>query len=176
MNQAILVIDMQRGLVLGAYRQNELVATVNELIARGRSAGVPVVFVQHNHASFEPMMRGNRGWEIFAELDRQPGDLVVEKEACDPFYDTTLEAALHGLGVGKLVVTGMQTEYCVDTACRSALSRNFDVTLVADGHSTGDSDMPAVRVVAHHNSVLANMVHPSAKISVLPGAEVSFNC
>ena len=129
--QAILVIDMQRGLVLGAYRQDELVVTVNGLIARGREAGVPVVFVQHNHATFEPMMRGNRGWEIFAELDRQTDDPVVEKEACDAFYDTSLDATLKTLGARELLITGLQTEYCVDTACRAALSHGYDVVLTA---------------------------------------------
>lgn len=174
MKKAMVVIDMQRGLVLGAYRQKELVTTVNELIDRARAASVPVVFVQHNHATFEPMMRGNRGWEIFGELNHLPDDPVVEKDACDAFYKTTLEQTLRDLDVREVVITGLQTEYCVDTACRSALSLEFDVTLVADGHSTGDSDMPAADVVAHHNAVLANMVHPSAKISVQPALEVSF--
>ena len=170
--QAILVIDMQRGLVLGAYRQNELLATVNGLIERGRAAGVPIVFVQHNHATFEPMMRGSRGWEIFDELDRQPDDPVVEKEACDAFYETSLDAVLKNLGARELLITGLQTEYCVDTACRTALSHGYDVVLVEDGHSTGDSDMPAADIVRHHNAVLANMVHPSAQIRVLAASEV----
>ena len=170
--QAILVIDMQRGLVLGAYRQDELVGTVNGLIRRGRAADVPVVFVQHNHATFEPMMRGNRGWEIFDALDRRPDDPVVEKEACDAFYETSLDATLQALGAEELLITGLQTEYCVDTACRAALSYGYDVVLVEDGHSTGDSDMPAADIVRHHNAVLANMVHPSAKIRVLPASEV----
>lgn len=171
--QALLVIDMQRGLVLGAHRQDELVATVNGLIDQARNAGVPVVFVQHNHATFEPMMRGNRGWEIFAELDRQPVDAVVEKEACDAFFETTLDVTLKDLGAEELLITGLQTEYCVDTACRSALSHGYDVVLVADGHSTGDSDMPAADIVRHHNAVLANMVHPSSQIRVIPAAEVA---
>ncbi len=170
--QAIVVIDMQRGLVLGAHRQDELVATVNGLIERGRAAGLPVVFVQHNHATFEPMMRGNKGWEIFAELDRQAEDPVVEKEACDAFYETSLDATLQELGAEELLIAGLQTEYCVDTACRTALSHGYDVVLVADAHSTGDSDMPAGDIVRHHNAVLANMVHPSAKIRVLAAAEV----
>ena len=172
-NQAIVVIDMQRGLVLGAYRQDDLVATVNGLIARGRAAGVPVVFVQHNHATFEPMMRGNRGWEIFEELDRQADDPVVEKEACDAFYETTLDATLKDLGVKELLITGLQTEFCVDTACRAALSNGYDVVLVEDGHSTGDADLPAQEIVRHHNALLANMVHPSAKIRVVPADEVT---
>ncbi len=167
-DQAIIVIDMQRGLVLGAHRQQALVNTVNTLIRRGRAAGVPIVFVQHNHATFEPMKRGNRGWEIFGELDRAHDDPVVEKEACDAFYGTDLEETLRALGAKELLITGLQSEYCVDTACRSALSHGFDVVLVADGHSTGDSDMPAAAIVAHHNAVLANLVHPHARIRVLP--------
>ena len=171
--QTILVIDMQRGLVLGAYRQDELVATVNGLIERGRAAGVPVVFVQHNHATFEPIMRGNRGWEIYDALDQQPDDPVVEKEACDAFYATSLDATLKALGAEELLIVGLQTEYCVDTACRAALSHGYDVVLVADGHSTGDSDMPAGEIVRHHNALLANMVHPSATIRVMAAAEVA---
>ena len=171
--QVLLVIDMQRGLVLGAYRQDELVATVNGLISQARAEGVPVVFVQHNHATFEPMMRGNRGWEIFDELDRKPEDAVVEKAACDAFYETTLDATLKELQAEELLITGLQTEYCVDTACRTALSHGYDVVLVADGHSTGDSDMPAAEIVRHHNAVLANMVHPSATIRVQGAAEVA---
>ena len=172
--QAIVVIDMQRGLVIGAYRQDELVATVNGLIERGRAAGLPVVFVQHNHATFEPMMRGNRGWEIFHELDRQPDDPVLQKEACDAFYGTELDATLQHHGVEEILITGLQTEYCVDTACRAALSHGYDVVLVADGHSTGDAGLPAAEVVRHHNTLLANFVHPSAKIRVLPASEVPF--
>jgi len=172
---AILVIDMQRGLVLGCYRQDELVGTVNELIRRAREAGVPVVFVQHNHATFEPMMRDARGWQIFEELDRQADDLVVEKEACDAFYGTALEEALRTMGVSELVIAGLQTEFCVDTTARMALSLGFDVTVVADGHSTGDSHMPAADVVAHHNAVLANVVHPQSSIQVKPVAEISLS-
>jgi nicotinamidase-related amidase len=174
LSKAIVVIDMQRGLVLGAYRQNELVETVNELTRRGRDAGVPVVFVQHNHATFEPMMRGARGWEIFDELVKTPEDLVVEKEACDAFYQTSLEGKLRERGVDQLVITGLQTEFCVDSTCRVALSLGFDVTLIADGHSTGDSHMPAADVVAHHNAILANVVHPDSAIRVIDGADVAF--
>lgn len=171
---AILVIDMQQALVEGAYRQDALVDAVNGLIRRAREAGVPVVFVQHNHATFEAMKRGAPGWEIFAGLDRQPQDTVVEKEASDAFYGTDLQARLEAMGIDHVVVTGLQTEYCVDTTCRAALSRDFDVTLVADGHSTGDARMSAADIVAHHNALLANVVHPRSRIRVLPASEVAF--
>ena len=70
---------------------------------------------------------------------------MVEKAARDCFYDTALEQTLRKLNVDELVITGLQTEYCMDTACRTALSREFDVTLVANSQSTGVSDMTAAR-------------------------------
>lgn len=172
--RAILVIDMQRGLVPGAYREAELIETVNQVIRRGRSAGVPVIFIQHNHATFEPMKRGARGWQVDDRLDRQTDDLTIEKEACDAFYETELQSRLRALGVTELIVTGLQTEYCVDTTCRAALSRGFDLVLVADGHSTGDSHLGAAAVVDHHNRTLAAMVHPRSRIQVLAAEVVSF--
>jgi nicotinamidase-related amidase len=120
------------------------------------------------------MMRGARGWEIFDELVKTPEDLVVEEEACDAIYQTSLEGKLRERGVDQLVITGLQTEFCVDSTCRVALSLGFDVTLVADGHSTGDSHMPAADVVAHHNAILANVVHPDSAIRVIDGADVAF--
>ena len=66
------------------------------------------------------------------------------------------DATLKDLGVKELLITGLQTEYCVDTACRAALSHGYDVVLVEDGHSTGDADLPAEEIVRHHNALLAN--------------------
>ena len=172
--QALVVIDMQSGLVPGAYREKELVATINDLARRARAAEVPVVFVQHNHATYGPLMRGASGWEIFDALDLAPDDLRVEKEASDAFHETTLAADLLSLGVEEIVVTGLQTEYCVDTTCRAALSKGFDVVLAADAHSTGDALLPAADVVAHHNAVLTNLAHPRFKIRAIPAAEIEF--
>jgi nicotinamidase-related amidase len=122
--RALLIIDMQRGLLPGAYRES---------------------------------------------------DLVLQKEACDAFYETELEARLRSFGVTEVVVTGLQTELCVDTTCRSALSRGFDLLLVEDGHSTGDSHLPAADIVDHHNKTLANLVHPRAAVRVLAAEAVSFD-
>ena len=172
---ALVVIDLQLALVTGAYRERELLHTVNGLIARARSNGVPIVFVVHNHASFEPMMRGSKGWAIHPELDKQSGDEIIEKTASDAFYETNLERYLRSHGVSCIIATGMQTEYCVDATCRSALSRNFDVILVADGHTTGPSHLSAEQIIGHHNAVLANLVHPRANLRVVEAAELSFD-
>jgi nicotinamidase-related amidase len=174
-SRAILIIDMQRGLVSGCYRETELVETVNQVIHRGRAAGAPVIFVQHNHATFEPMKRGARGWQIDDRLDRQIDDLTIEKEACDAFFETELENELQSRDVAELIVTGLQTEFCVDTTCRAALSRGFDLILVEDGHSTGNSHLGAAEIVDHHNRTLAAMVHPRSTVQVLMADAISFD-
>jgi len=172
-NTAFLVIDMQQALLTGAYRETEVVDVVNALSHRVRAAGAPVFFIQHNHSSFAPMMQGAAGWQIHASMDRQPTDQLLEKTASDSFYRTDLEERLRALSVRELIVTGLQTEFCVDATCRAALSRDFDVVLVADGHTTGNSHLPAQTIIEHHNNTLANIAHPSARLRVLRADEIS---
>ena len=166
---------MQVALVTGAHRENEVLEAVNLAIRNARCANVPIIFIQHNHAAFAPMMKGSEGWEIHAALDREVDDLIIEKEASDAFYGTELEKRLVGLGVSIVVISGMQSEYCVDATCRAALSRDLDVVLIADGHTTGPSYLPASDIVAHHNVVLANLAHPRVKLSAIPAAEIDFD-
>ncbi|MDH3642714.1 MAG: isochorismatase family protein, partial [Gammaproteobacteria bacterium] len=138
---AVLVIDMQIGLITGAHHETEVLAAVNLVVGQAREAGVPVIFIQHNHSSFAPLMKNGAGWHIHPDLIRGPDDRAIEKEASDSFYKTGLEPLLESLGASTVVITGMQTEYCVDATCRSALSKDIDVILVADGHTTGPSEL-----------------------------------
>ena len=121
------------------------------------------------------MRPGAEGWAIHPRLAPQPGDLVVQKTASDSFMDTTLRTDLDRLGVKRLVVMGMQTEFCVDATCRAALSHGFEVVLAADGHTTGDAVLPAETTIRHHNYALANLAHPRRSIEVMPSAEIGFS-
>ena len=172
-NVALLVIDMQQALLSGAYRETEVVNVVNALSGNIRDADAPVFFIQHNHSSFAPMMQGAAGWQIHASMERRSTDRLIEKEASDAFYGTDLEERLRALAVRELIITGLQTEFCVDATCRAALSRDFDVVLVADGHTTGDSHLPAQAIIEHHNNTLANIAHPSARLRVLRADEIT---
>ena len=172
-NVALLVIDMQQALLSGAYHEAEVVNAVNALSSRIREADAPVFFIQHNHASFAPMMQGAAGWQIHASMERQPTDQLLEKEASDAFYGTDLEERLRALTVSELIIAGLQTEFCVDATCRAALSRDFDVVLVADGHTTGNAHLPAEAIIEHHNNTLANIAHPSARLRVVRADEIT---
>jgi nicotinamidase-related amidase len=169
---ALLVIDVQTSLVAGADRGTDVVEVIRRLIARARTAGTPVVYLQHCHATYQPMMKGSAGWHIQADVAPNPGDLVIEKTASDGFHQTSLRAKLDLLGVKRLIICGLQTEFCVDTTCRAALSRGFEVVLASDGHTTTDAVVAAGLVVRHHNFVLSNLAHPHRKIAVVLGAEI----
>ena len=153
-------------------RSKRTVRRIATLIARARDKDVPVVYLQHNHASFAPLMKDADTWQIHPALAPNPGDRVIEKTASDGFFNTSLERDLRELSVDHLVVTGMQTEYCVDTTCRRALSLDFAVTLVADAHTTGETALTARQIVEHHNALLANLAHPTQTIEVVPTSDI----
>ncbi|MFJ8249695.1 cysteine hydrolase family protein [Streptomyces sp. NPDC094466] len=173
---ALLVIDMQNALVAMAYRASATVAAIAGLQRRARAAGAPVVLVQQRDEELEP---GTEGWRIVPELAPAPGETVVPKAAPDSFLDTDLDAVLRARGVTEVVVTGFATEICVESTARQALSRGYDVVLVADGHTTSVRPGPGPYAapeasVAHHNEIYRNLRFPGRRTRVLPAAEVDF--
>jgi nicotinamidase-related amidase len=172
---ALLVIDVQAALISSAHRGADVLAAVDGLLTRARAAGIPIIYLQHFDATYEPLMKGAAGWRIHDGVAPKPGELVIEKTASDGFYQTGLQSELDRLGVERLVVCGLQTEFCVDTTCRAAFSRGFEVVLAADAHSTTDAIAPAGVVVQHHNYALANLAHPQRRILVVASAEIDMN-
>lgn len=171
---AVLVIDMQQALVPGAHNEKEVVEAINHIVTRARAANRPVIYIQHCHQQYEPMMKGEDGWQIYNEMDYQTCDELVEKTASDAFYKTNLAEKLQLLDIQQLVITGMQTEYCVDATCRAAMSHDINVLLVADGHTTGDAGMSAKEIVRHHNEILPNLAHPSATLQLVNSDQLVF--
>jgi nicotinamidase-related amidase len=176
---ALLVIDTQVAMFSDPgfmpYSSDVMIANIRGLIERARASGVDVIYLRHNDASYEPMSKGQPGWEILPEVAPHPGERVFDKQACDSFYGTGLGEHLASTGVSHLVVAGMQTELCIDTACRSALHRDFNVTLASDAHSTWNGEtVTAEQIIAHHNRTLAGIPHPAKRISVQRSAEIAF--
>jgi len=155
---ALLVIDVQMfgfGEDSSVYAGESLLINIRDLIARARGADVPVVYVQHCGAAGEIDEPGTPAWEIHPAVAPAEGELVVQKRHPDAFQETALQAELASRGVKRLVIAGMQTEYCVDTTCRRAYSLGYDVVLAEDAHSTWDTEhLTASQVIAHHNATL----------------------
>jgi nicotinamidase-related amidase len=174
-NTALLVIDVQNGVVGGAHERDAVVANVASLVERARRERVPVVWVQH---SDEQLARGSEEWRIVPEL--APGEVepLVEKHYGDSFEDTDLETVLSGLGVGRLVVVGAQTDECVRSTLHGAFVRGYDATLVGDAHTTEDLSAwgapPPDLVIAHTNLYWSNQAAPGRTAGTVETKEVDF--
>ncbi|MDQ6877931.1 MAG: cysteine hydrolase [Candidatus Dormibacteraeota bacterium] len=151
-NTALLVIDVQNGVVGGAHERDAVVANVGSLVQKARQGRVPVVWVQHSDAG---LAKGSDDWQIVPELTPGDAEPRVEKSYGDSFEDTTLETVLSGLGVGRLIVVGAETDACIRSTIHGAFVRGYDATLVSDAHTTSDQSEwgapPPDQVIAHTN-------------------------
>ncbi len=158
-NAALVIIDVQSAFFdkdgnVYAYRGDEFLSTIKGLISRARKAGVPVIYVQHDGDKGTPFEPGKPGWPINPAIAPLKGELVVHKRTPDSFYGTTLQAELESRGIRKLIISGFQSDWCVDTTVRRAYSLEYDVVVVEDAHSTYDTKiLKAPQIIAHHNSI-----------------------
>jgi nicotinamidase-related amidase len=175
-NTALLVIDVQNGVVTGAPRRDEVVANISTLVDRARAGGVPVVWIQHSDD--DELIEGSEGWEYVPELVRDEKEPLVAKRYGDSFEETDLEAVLAERGVSRLVVTGAQTDACIRSTLHGAIVRGYDAVLVGDAHTTEDLTAygaPAPeQVIAHTNLYWKYQTAPGRKGGTVDTAEVEF--
>jgi nicotinamidase-related amidase len=169
--RALVIIDMQVGCFAGQPSRWDVegtVARVNQLAAAIRRNG-QVVFIRHTEPA-DGLARGSSEWALLPALDQTPGDLVIEKSACDSFLETKLEDILRSHGIDELVITGCATDFCVDTTIRTAGALKFKVVVPSDAHTTRDRPhLDARSIIAHHNYMWAELLLPrQARIRVLP--------
>ena len=160
---ALLVIDAQ----LGAFRSplippvhdgEMLLHKISSLISQARASKLPVFFIQHCGGRGHPLEKGTKEFEIHTAVAPLKDEVVIQKRFCDSFQETSLQAELESRGIGQIVIAGLATEYCVDTASRRGFSLGYSVSLVLDAHSTWDATgLKAKQIVAHHNRVLGEL-------------------
>ncbi|MFI2203575.1 cysteine hydrolase family protein [Streptomyces sp. NPDC020192] len=173
---ALLVIDVQNGVMVPSSPNREhVIANIGTLIDEARAADVPVLWVQHQD---EELVPGTEIWEYVPELKRLDSEPLIAKRYRDSFEDTDLETVLAERGVGRLVVTGAQTDFCIRSTLHGALARGYDATLVADAHTTEDLTeygAPAPEQVIAHTNLYWNGQHaPGRKGGTVNTAEVTF--
>lgn len=168
MSTALLIIDVQQSLVdEGIWHADRIIAQLNHLIAVARNEHVPIVLVRDTRV--EPDGSFHRS------LDHKTHDIEIEKCFCDSFMETRLDDVLKTRNISRLVVGGMQSDFCVDTTCRQAAALGYDVVLVADAHSTLNHEyLKAEQIVAHHNQILRNFNAVKGLVRVSETANVSF--
>jgi len=164
--KALLVIDVQNDVVANALRTSEIVANIESLVSNARTSGVPVIWVQHSDDYLE---KGSAGWEIVDELKPLPNEVRIYKTEASSFVETDLQAQLVSLGTKELVITGAQTNYCVNATSNAGVELGYQVTLVSDAHTTEDSETEkAGDLISEKNTSFAQIGQ------VLKTSEVSF--
>jgi len=175
-NTALLVVDVQNCVVEGTPGRDSVVANVGSLVEKARQEQVPVVWVQHND---ENIVRGSEGWRIVPELTPDEAEPLIEKSYGDSFEDTDLETVLSGLGVGRLVVVGAQTDACIRSTLHGAFARGYDATLVSDAHTTEDQTPwgapPPEQVIAHTNLYWTSQTAPGRTAGTVETKDVDFD-
>ncbi|MFL4472417.1 isochorismatase family protein [Paeniglutamicibacter sp. MACA_103] len=172
---ALIVIDAQREVVANAYLREETLGNINALVSRARESGTPVVWVQH---SDEEMEQGSPAWEIVPELSPAAGEPVIHKIYGDSFEATNLEEVLAAAGVGRLVVSGAESDACIRSTVHGAFTRGYDVTLVSDAHTTSDMTQwgapPPEVAIAHINLYWQFQGAPERTAAVSATQDVDF--
>lgn len=174
-NTALLVIDVQKGVVGGAHQRDAVVSTIADLVDRARRSDVPVVWVQH---SDEQLQKGSQEWEYVDELSQTPGEAIVHKTFGDSFEATDLEQQLAARKVGRVIVAGAQTDACIRATLHGAFVRGYDTTLVSDAHTTEDLSAWGApspdKVIAHTNMYWGWQAGPGRRAEVVAAADVDF--
>lgn len=173
---ALLVIDMQNGVLDQAYARDRVIANVAALVDKARADAVEVVWIQHNSDELPPE---SEAWEYVPQLQRLDSEPLVQKQYGDSFEATDLEQVLSSRGVGSLLVSGAQTDACIRSTLHGALTRGYDATLVSDAHTTEDLSQWGAptpdKVIDHTNLYWSFQTAPGRVAGVVPTAEVDFS-
>jgi nicotinamidase-related amidase len=182
---ALLVIDMQNANTADGWQREEVIGRIRTLIDNAKAVGAPVIWIQHDQPGSQ-MEIGSEGWQIVDQIRPGQGDMIIEKQYLDAFVDTSLRKELEALGVGHLVICGAATDACIRSTSQRAQVEGYDVTLVADGHTTDtgpwplplpdgrDIEIGAEQMIAYTNFFVADTHYPGLTTRVVPAGQVEF--
>ena len=169
--KALLIIDMQKVSFTPKtprYDTDGVIERINELSERFRLNGDLVIFIQHDGSKEDFCHPDTDEWEILSNLTICPNDLIISKTANDSFYRTLLKEKLIEFGIEDIIITGCATDFCVDSTVKSAMINDYNVTVIADCHTTADrKDISAKKVIDYYNWIWSEMSPTKTKIRVI---------
>jgi len=174
--KALIIIDMQGGSFTPAtprYDRESVINRINQLSDFFRKNGDQVIFIRHDGTKEGEYIPGSDDWQVLSELKQLPGDLYIEKTINDSFYQSELQITLQELGINDLYFTGCATDFCFDATIKSALSKDFNVTIVKDGHTTADRPfVNAKTLIDHYNWLWSELTPAAYPIKVVTCSEI----
>lgn len=168
--KALLIIDMQKGSFTPdtpRFDTDGVVSRINILAQLFRELDFSVIFIQHDGTKTNEFVPNTTEWEILENLKTDPTDVFIDKYANDIFYNSKLQSKLADLNVDELFITGCATDFCVESTVQSGIAKDYNITIVEDGHTTGDRPhLKASKIIEHYNWVWQNMIPTQGKIEV----------
>jgi nicotinamidase-related amidase len=158
---ALVVIDMQVGLLNGPPKRDlqGVMQRINLLTKMVRERSGTVIWIRHCGKAGDGFERHTEGWSFLPDLHRHRDDVVIEKTLNDPFAGTSLAEALERIAPERILIAGWATDSCVDSTVRSAISNDYHVVVVGDGHTVSDRPhLDAAGVIRHHHWVWGDLL------------------
>ncbi len=169
--KALLIIDMQKGSFTPQtprYNTPVIIENINKIAHTMRLMSNTVIYIQHDGTGSGQFEKGNTDWELLDELETRSSDIFIDKYANDVFYRSDLQSVLEKGQVKELIITGCATDFCVESTVQSALTKDYKITVLKDGHTTGDRPhLSAKQVIDHYNWVWENMLPTQGSISLI---------
>ncbi len=177
MRSALLVVDVQVGVMREAWQAPRIIANVALAVARARSQGAPVIWVQHQN---DELPHGSAQWQWVDELVPAAGEPVLPKRFNSAFEDTPLGDELARRGVRHVVLAGAESNWCIRATAYGALERGFDLTLVKDAHTCASvslddgTTIEASGVVADLNLTMTWLCYPGRSSNTAAAGQLDF--
>lgn len=172
--EALLIIDMQVGsFQTTRFEAEKIIRNINFLSTFFRTTDKPVIFIQHDGTKENFLVHGTHEWQILPSLIQDSNDYYIEKEANDCFYKTHLESLLQKLEIQKLSICGCATDFCINATVHGALGRDYDITVIKDGHTTADRPtLKAEQIIDFHNWLWTSLTPTKHAIKVKTTHEI----
>ncbi len=134
--KALLVIDVQNGVVKNVFDQDTVISNITKVIQKARMENIPIIFVQHTNDKELP--KNSSQWKIVKEIKIHKDDYCISKKYNSAFDNTDLNKILEQQEIDELVITGVATNWCIRATLFGALTKGYSVTLISDAHTTND--------------------------------------
>lgn len=132
----LLIVDVQTALVKEhPYNEYKVIENIQRLLTSARQKNIEVIYVCHDDGEGSELERGSKGWQIYHEIMPNEDEKIFEKQYNSAFVKTDLKEHLNQKNIDTIILTGMQTEYCIDATCKSAFEHGYKV-IIPDGTNT----------------------------------------
>lgn len=173
----LLVVDVQADVMRNAWEADRIIQNIAVSVDKARRDSIPVIWVQHSDEEIEA---GTAGWQIVPELIPENGESIIHKHFNSSFEETSLEEELAQLGAARIVLAGATTNWCIRATAYAALERGYDLTLIADAHTTESIELKegkkveAADIILELNIAMKWLSYPERTNNAVEISEIDF--